>query len=353
MKRKRKLIVGLKVLALTLSLSLPGFVEKKDENFLLVKSFASQNVDQEIQKAQEKRDKALKDYEENAKNLENVLGFYDWVKESYPQDTEDVDKAISILKQFPKNTSYTDKKDATSMENIKRSLEILEESSKLRTQDKNFKNLPPFVTGHATMAMAISNANNSYRYENGHLKHFFVGENLSWGSENPNQGWYWNELEIYNNKGNGVVGHYTNVVRKAHFASAIGLNEKAGSDYGRTWSQVFILEGTGEDKNYYSINDYIKLIKEYENHIKENPYYKAYQKAEADYQKLLNENKGYKTQRERMEGLIVSLEEKINGLEMLKEVMPQTYQRYQSEIEKAIKSANDSIKVAKSYLENN
>ncbi|MDU2202415.1 MAG: hypothetical protein E7E32_04690, partial [Anaerococcus hydrogenalis] len=84
-------------------------------------------------------------------------------------------------------------------ENIKKSIGFLKKQNSLRANDENFpENRNPYKTNHLIMAIAMSNADNSYDFSKGHLDNFGVGENLAWGYDDPLEGWYNEEKVIYN-----------------------------------------------------------------------------------------------------------------------------------------------------------
>lgn len=132
---------------------------------------------------------------------DGAFAFYDWIIKNPKNDEElqDAKDALEALKKFPDNVQKGDPKDATAIENIKKSIALLKEQNKLRANDENFpESRYPYKTNHLIMAMAMSNADNSYDPSKGHLQHFYVGENLAWGYDNPLYGWYYEEKEIYN-----------------------------------------------------------------------------------------------------------------------------------------------------------
>lgn len=351
MKINKKLVLGLGILSLSMALTMPQTI---GNDFLVSTSYAIGDKQTELELAKERRDQAKKAYEESKQNSENVLGFFAWVKETRPNEAQDVDRAISALKAYPSNTKYNDSKDATSIANIKSGLRILQESNRLRVSDYNFKGRQEFVTSHRLLAIAISNANNSYNVKNGHLQHFEVGENLSWGYKNPNDGWYYEELEIYNRtkENSAETGHYLNIVRDSHYASAIGVNNKPVNRYGNTISQVFGF--SGEDSKYYSVSEYMKLVESYENSLKNNELYKEYQNAEKHYQDMLKQagkdNANKPATDEQIRSMVDSLKKKLAGIDYLKKTAPETVKRYQKIIEQAVEGAQKAIKQAEDYL---
>lgn len=294
---------------------------EKEEN--AKKALDSIDKDQR-QKDYDKAKKSMDDAKSRLDQIDNLkkdgaFAFYDWIIKNPKNDEElqDAKEALKALNKYADNvqtrnedTIYNVQKgnprDATAIENIKKSIALLKEQNNLRANDENFpESRYPYKTNHLIMAMAMSNADNSYDYNNGHLGHFLVGENLAWGYDNPFDGWYHKEKEIYNfilnkkkelikneklgdseaeNKAielakdkykNIVIGHYTNVMDR-YIISGIGFAYYGGYD------KVSSATYSWSDRNLMTIDEYEQRFNEFLQSIDK-------EKAEKHYQQKVNE----------------------------------------------------------------
>lgn len=139
--------------------------------------------------------------------------------------------------------------DATSLENMRRSFQFMKECNAIRESE----GLPPLKVTHSMMAYAQSNVNWSVNSCN-HAHQFNVGENLALGYDakpyelgragnadedcydNPFCGWYDKE-KAYLETGEGVVGHYRNIVSKLYTVTGFAVAD--GEDGRMCHSQTF------------------------------------------------------------------------------------------------------------------
>lgn len=237
---------------------------------------------------------------------DGAFAFYEWIRKNPKNDEElqDAKKALEALNAFTDNVQRGNPKDATAIENIKKSIGFLKKQNSLRAKDENFpESRNPYKTNHLIMAIAMSNADNSYDFSKGHLDNFGVGENLSWGNIDPFDGWYYEEKVIYNailkkskeliEKDNldeyaawekamkllGVnpmsIGHYINVM-SAYKISGIGYAYYGG--FGSVSSASYSWNGT----NLMSIEEYEERFNEFLQSLDK-------EKAKKEYQQRLNE----------------------------------------------------------------
>lgn len=145
--------------------------------------------------------------------------------------------------------------------------------------------------------MALAQANSDWAQEN--IKHSGIydhGENLSWGYQDPFDGWYDEEKAIYDTFDDSLkqlsandlskkypdkynqVGHYLNIVHP-NFTS-FGMGHSSIGDYGRNDSQDFLFRQIHSSDVIMTVDEFEKKLTEYENKIDAvNKEYKAKQDA--------------------------------------------------------------------------
>ena len=107
--------------------------------------------------------------------------------------------AVKVLDLAPKrdHMSKGDPNDATSLSNMKESIQWLKRCNEIRASI----GLSALQVNYTLMAMAQVNASYSASYTNSHSKQFNIGENLAWSSYDngydPFDGWYYHEKAIY------------------------------------------------------------------------------------------------------------------------------------------------------------
>lgn len=148
--------------------------------------------------------------------------------------------------------------------------------------------------------MALAQANSDWAQEN--IEHSGIydhGENLSWGYQDPFDGWYDEEKAIYDTFDDSLkqlsandlskkypdkynqVGHYLNIVHP-NFTS-FGMGHSSIGDYGRNDSQDFLFRKKHSSDVIMTVDDFEKKLTEYENKIDAvNKEYKAKQDAVAN-----------------------------------------------------------------------
>ena len=195
-------------------------------------------------------------------------------------------------------TSYLDKTrlgwefDSTNLDNMKASLAYLQPLNDIRAKEGGIdgRKLTTLKVTDYNMAIAQHNANWS-RDKVAHASVYNPPyENLSWGSSNPYDGWFYKEREVFNaarakgytdrmsmEKDGLIVGHYTNLVDDLMWGHGFGGNDNqtmgyayhpntTGDVFTRTDSVVvdFSTKGTA-----YSVADYITRFNTYYDDLKE------------------------------------------------------------------------------------
>lgn len=154
--------------------------------------------------------------------------------------------------------------EAFSVKNLLELADLLDTCNNYRKTDDNFteannrvamKLSPELVVSATASAMVSRNqvAHVMYQTSDSAIsKNNFPGashsaENLSWGSSNPFNGWYVKEKKRFDNKEEGVTGHYTNIMEDYGTAPMTGIGISYGStEYGVTHCQRFADRAVGK-----------------------------------------------------------------------------------------------------------
>lgn len=182
--------------------------------------------------------------------------------------------AVKVLDLAPKrdHMSKGDPNDATSLANMKESIQWLKRCNEIRASI----GLSALQVNYTLMACAQVNANYSASYTHSHSQQFNIGENLAWSSYDngwdPFDGWYYREKAIYDKAVetgtyDGVelpagwqnmsgyqlyqvapglyqsTGHYLNIIDSSYvytgYAASHHIPEEATHSYKNTHSQTF------------------------------------------------------------------------------------------------------------------
>lgn len=154
--------------------------------------------------------------------------------------------------------------EAFSVKNLLELADLLDICNNYRKNDNNFTEannrvamkLSPELVVSATASAMVSR--NQYEHVMNHTSDTAIAdnnypgashraENLSWGSSNPFNGWYVKEKERFDNKEEGVTGHYTNITEDYGAAPMTGIGISYGSKkYGVTHCQRFANRAVGK-----------------------------------------------------------------------------------------------------------
>lgn len=167
-------------------------------------------------------------------------------------------------KQFADYTYIGTDTDATSIDNMMKALDILEECNRLRVQD----GLPELMVSDVGMAVGMVNANWSAAYYKltyslqhaanaNSYQQYRWAENIAMGYDSVDSafgGWYWQEKANYlgrnvtDNTGRiyvpeigGQTGHYLNIIDSDYVVTGAGYSENAGVPM---YSQEFKYQNT-------------------------------------------------------------------------------------------------------------
>ena len=261
-------------------------MEAKDKE---ITSLSSQinTAQNEVNQAQSDYDKALNDYnstmsplDQAKKNLADFeskyatdlnrletgsqgyyesLGCYDDIKHIF-----DVNNDFEARADLASYTHMGQAGDATSLDNMKASIDYLKEYDKLRQQN----GLSTPKVSMAAMAIAQVNANYA-QVEGNHSSVYGYSENLAWGygeantSGSPFRGWYDYEKKQFESGNHkfSEVGHYLNIMNPEDETTGFALQKVNG-----VYAQEF---GYQEDKDtVMTIDEFEQSFNSYYNNLK-------------------------------------------------------------------------------------
>lgn len=229
------------------------------------------NAQTEMTAAQAKYDKDLQDAREK---LEAAQTAYDNVGIDFLNSVISNDSyKIANWKKLLANSSDANIKnaydettfnEAFSVKNLLELADLLDTCNNYRKTDNNFteannrvamKLSPELVVTATASAMVSRNQIDHVLYQTSDSlisKNNFPGarhraENLSWGYVDPFDGWYTEEKKGYDNKEEGVTGHYTNITEDYGSAPMTGIGISYGSTkYRVTHCQRFTNSAVGK-----------------------------------------------------------------------------------------------------------
>lgn len=275
-----------------------------------------------------------------------ALGFYQsqYTLNEYNEKvySSDVQRAIDMMNYYSSDavpeeirTMLGEKGDATSLENVKRAIELMKEGNELRTSDDNYDSEALLVTNKL-----MANAQVSANAENEFVNHWaleydyseylpgnvnsswgYNGENAAWGWNDPYSGWYHEEKEYYdfiqeyrdNNptatkeewvaaakaagkypwSSGGSVGHYTGLTQPSYVYTGLAVNNETNSPTGGVnHVQQFNRSGNiglKSDSVAYTVDEYYEMFNNYCDDISNrfNEAKTVYEAAKADYEQRL------------------------------------------------------------------
>lgn len=200
-------------------------------------------------------------------------------------------------------TNIGDKKDATNLDNVIRSLDYIDQANDLRkNSERSFKSCDcgfvdesceiaggletPLKTNPVIMAIAMvqTNASAALTEQNtlGHTRRYNVGENLAWGCADPFSGWYDREKQVYewikegitqddaiaNGDGgyNWQTGHYANLLNVDYATTGFAISYYGNYriTHGQTFSSGY------HHATDMSVSAFRSLLEEYQAHLEEH-----------------------------------------------------------------------------------
>lgn len=170
-------------------------------------------------------------------------------------------EAAAILQDNTDISSYTHigaAKDATSLENMKKAIDFIDECNTLRAKH----GLSALKVTDTMMAVSQVQCNASASTMN-HTQEYNVGENLAWGYRDPFNGWYTEEKKEYDAGSRSGVGHYLNIINSDYAVTGFAMNQYGS--YGVTHEQSF---HWGSSDTAYTVDEYRTRFMEYYNQFK-------------------------------------------------------------------------------------
>ena len=261
------------------------------------------------------------------------------------------------------------KGDATSIENMKKAIDLLPITNQLRADDPNNSgaNKEPLLVTDYLMAVAqvqtnasaivighTGNDTSSLNYGLGYKK-----ENLAWGRENPFEQWYDQEKPYFESGNYLEAGHYMNIVNPLNASNMVfktmglGVTTKTGTLYRIANGQAFGWGSYNEvdiSDQRYTTDEYRAIFYQYLEDIEEainaaDNLLQAIEDAEND----ISLNEEYV---ERYSNEIVTLDEKISSQETKVKQANQKYENSKSKLD-TIQEELDSISNEYMIAENN
>ena len=228
---------------------------------------AKDKADSEVSEAQKAVDEAQKKVADaDATWADGMYGFYEWIGSTAITDYNEYSYRIkssgldALLNPYHSSCSEDHNKggrgqayDATSFDNVLKSLDYIDECNELRKGE----GVGELVIDLTTLGVAESNANTlPYHYAHSQC---MGGENITKnnGTESPFNAWYYAEKESLQN--NGEAGHYKNIINAEYTSTGFAINYKGG-EY--CYSQVFTYETDG-----YTTSQLRTLIQQYKDEV--------------------------------------------------------------------------------------
>ena len=225
------------------------------------------------------------------KEAQGAAGWFqsDNAEQAYKYLTDD------SVSQYLEYTHIGAKDDATSLDNLLKALDMIDECNRLREEN----GLEPLKVSETAMAMAMVQANYAAQPGEEHHNHNYqydnVGENLAWGTSDwdPYIGWYTNEKAIYDaalKSGDYPdladlspydvfskypdlyykVGHYLNIVNPDYIATGMAYSGYGETNYDHAFTQEYF-----NDWNSYNTHDtvydaavYRTMVENYVNQVR-------------------------------------------------------------------------------------
>ena len=199
--------------------------------------------------------------------------------------------------RFAESLKYTEmgaEGDATSLENMKKALEWTKECNEIRTTVQksgllgSTEELEALTVSDYIMATSQIMANRA-NYNVSHSDETVFSENLAWGWEDPFDGWYYEELEIYKQRlaesedgkiyDLSGIGHLINMCCGNGFSTGFGVCTKPGggeNHFGTAFCQEF---GLYDGDTNYTLEEYAERFNTYYNKYVNAPQVTAEAKA--------------------------------------------------------------------------
>lgn len=229
------------------------------------------NAQTEMTSAQAKYDRDLQDAKEKLEAAQTAYGNVgtDFLNSVISNDSYKIanwKKLLANSSDDKVKNAYdeTTFNEAFSVENLLRVATLLDTCNNYRKSDNNFteannrvamKLSPEMVVSATASAMVSRNqmAHVLFRTDDAEIDKINFpnatnwSENIAWGYSDPYDGWYVKEKKIYDNKEEGVTGHYTSIMGDFGTAPMTGIGISYGStDYRVAYCQRFANRAVGK-----------------------------------------------------------------------------------------------------------
>lgn len=229
------------------------------------------NAQTEMTSAQAKYDRDLQDAKEKLEAAQTAYGNVgtDFLNSVISNDSYKIanwKKLLANSSDDKVKNAYdeTTFNEAFSVENLLRVATLLDTCNNYRKSDNNFTEVnnrvamklsPEMVVSATASAMVSRNqmAHVLFRTDDAEIDKINFpnatnwSENIAWGYSDPYDGWYVKEKKIYDNKEEGVTGHYTSIMGDFGTAPMTGIGISYGStDYRVAYCQRFANRAVGK-----------------------------------------------------------------------------------------------------------
>ena len=240
---------------------------------------AQQDYDKALEDAKSQHRQSLQEALDQAMSQEKTgsLGFFEWIRDTYPEYATDANNAISaLLDDKGEGTTHIGAKDdATYLPFVQQTIKIMNKTNELRIQN----GLKPMNVSLYAMAEAQKEVN--WRDEDIFNPRLYkdLGHNPLWGFEDYFDGWYYEEKSEYDqliregktdewireNKWYDM-GYYLNLMDPSYNSMGFAINYN--SDYGYN-GEAYVQTFSYKDGSM-TVNQFASLLEGFGPGLKEN-----------------------------------------------------------------------------------
>lgn len=240
---------------------------------------AQQDYDKALEDAKSQHRQSLQEALDQAMSQEKTgsLGFFEWIRDTYPEYATDANNAISaLLDDKGEGTTHIGAKDdATYLPFVQQTIKIMNKTNELRIQN----GLKPMNVSLYAMAAAQKEVN--WRDEDIFNPRLYkdLGHNPLWGFEDYFDGWYYEEKSEYDqliregktdewireNKWYDM-GYYLNLMDPSYNSMGFAINYN--SDYGYN-GEAYVQTFSYKDGSM-TVNQFASLLEGFGPGLKEN-----------------------------------------------------------------------------------
>lgn len=231
-------------------------------------------LEAEVKNAQDVFDSLKKQKEDQAKGSYGLFAYLNDQNAMNVFTTPENDS--NNYADFIKYTNLGKDGDATSIENLKKTLAFIRECNELRKSEGKEE----LKITNLLMAQAEADANYSANIFE-HAKRFPVSENIAYGSEDPYEGWYTMEKFVFEHKNDAnfeeefkqqfpyysfenyknMTGHYRNIINSNYHFTGYGIC--TNGTYYNLHAQTFYYVNSDSTDLSYTVDEYESLLNKY------------------------------------------------------------------------------------------